>query len=92
MTTRDVEDWADKAVKFGPGWVVAVVLIWFLINSVSASQAETVRKLDKVADVLATADSDRKLDAQRTGYLLKAICLNSADNEAQRANCAEAAR
>lgn len=84
MTARQ-SDWAQLALKFGPGWALAALLVYFLMTSVSTAQTS-------IKEVLAAHVNDMKLDSQRTSYLLKAICLNVAETENERGNCQEAAR
>lgn len=85
MTGRQTTEWAQLAVKFGPGWALAAILVYFLMASVSTAQSD-------IKSALTQHITDMKLDAQRSGFLLKAICLNGADSESERATCAEAAR
>lgn len=85
MTPRIGDDWKQLAVKFGPGWALASILIYFLLASVSRAQVD-------IKDILSSHVQDMKLDAQRTGLLLHAICINQAQTASALATCADAAR
>ena len=85
MVTNQQSDWAQLALKFGPGWALAALLVYFLMTSVSTAQTA-------IRDVLTQHVTDMQLDAQRNRYLLQAICFNVANTESERASCQEAAR
>lgn len=79
------ETWQRMAVKFGPGWALAALLVYFLLVSVSQAQTD-------IKSALVAHQSDMQLDARQTALLLRAICINQAKADAERTNCLEAAR
>lgn len=61
------------ANRYGPLGAVALFLVWWMANDVAGS----LRKID----------SELTEHVSETNSLLKAICINVAESEAERANC-----
>ncbi len=68
------------ALKYGIGPVLAIVLTIFLMQSVSANQAETLALVAQHQQESRTALRDQL-------EMLRIICVNSAPNDAQRSLC-----
>jgi hypothetical protein len=83
--TAPQADLTQLALKWGPAWALTALLIYFMMGSVTTSQAETHALLSQHVN-------DARLDAQRIVSILKANCLNEADTDGERALCLEAAR
>lgn len=80
MVGRANQDWRQLLAKYGLGTVLALVLTYFLMHNVSESIA-------KVSDTLNQHVGDMKSQQIESRFYLRAICLNTAETEAQRAGC-----
>lgn len=90
--TQGHTDWIALAAKWGGGWTLAFLLVYFLMSSVSSKQDLAIEKTDDAVQLLNTHVNDMKMEQQRTRYLLQAICFSVAQRDRDRAACAEAGR
>lgn len=74
------QDWKALALKFGPGWAIAALLIYFLLTSVTASQKE-------FREQLAGHISDHRTETQRLNYWMAALCRHTAKSPDEREDC-----
>lgn len=69
-------DWVQAVYKLGVPSAIAVALVWFLMSTVSTALASVSQTLNR-----------HQIESQ---FYLRGICLNTAHDEAERANCGPA--
>ena len=80
-------DWTQVAYKFGVPSVIALALVWFLMEQVSTAQAGTHQAILEVGKALDKHVTDMRQEQAETRFYLRQICINAAKDEAQRAGC-----
>lgn len=72
--------WVTAMKTWGVGAGIGIFLVWFMATVVLA-------RLDTVQSTLSNHVLATQLDQTEIRYLLRSICLNTADTEAERAGC-----
>jgi hypothetical protein len=77
----DLPTWIRAASALGVPSLIAVGLAWWLTMFMSGALLRIEQKIDH-------HEAARAKDSQQMNGFLYAICLNTADNETERARCA----
>lgn len=73
-------DWPQVVYKYGVPSAIALALTWFLMHSVTNAQAKTQESLERHI-------TDMQKEQIENRFYLRAICVNGAHDDAQRASC-----
>ena len=85
--TDDMAGWQSLIRKHGPMTIIALGLTLWLTRSVSSDMKEQTEAISANAAALQRHDAESKLADQETRFFLRQICVNTADNESERAAC-----
>lgn len=98
-TPTKVIDFKMLLAKWGPGWLLAGVLVYFLMNSIAAAQSNVLQQVVDMSTTLKQHMADMKDDAARADYrlqrlemIMRALCVNGARTPQQIATCQEASK